>query len=41
MDFLEDNETADPATWEDWINIVGENQTLTTLQAFKAMIKYL
>ncbi len=41
MEFLEDNETVDAATWNDWINIVGPNQTITELQAFKAMIKYL
>lgn len=41
MEFLEDNETVDAATWDDWINILGENQTLTELQAFNAMIQYL
>lgn len=41
MEFLEDNETVDAATWDDWINILGENHTLTKLQAFNAMIKYL
>jgi hypothetical protein len=41
MEFLDDNETVDAATWDDWINILGENQTLTELQAFNAMIKYL
>lgn len=41
MEFLEDNETVDAATWDDWINILGTNQTLTELQAYNAMIKYL
>lgn len=41
MEFLEDNETVDAATWDDWVNVVGTNQTLTELQAFHAMIKYL
>ena len=41
MEFLEDNETVDAATWDDWINILGENETLTELQAYNAMAKYL
>ena len=41
MEFLEDNETVDAATWDDWMNILDTDQTITELQAFNAMIKYL
>ena len=36
MQFLDDDQTADPALWEDWCKIVG-NHPITIMQAFQAM----
>ncbi|HJZ23971.1 MAG TPA: hypothetical protein VJ201_05930 [Candidatus Babeliales bacterium] len=36
MHFLDDGETADPALWEDWREIVG-NDPISLMQAFQAM----
>lgn len=45
MDFLSDGSTADSASWEEWIDsvnaIVKSEESLTKLQAFNAMRKFL
>lgn len=40
MCFLDDGETADPALWEDWRQIVG-NDPISLMQAFQAMKVFL
>ena len=40
MHFLDDGETADPAFWEDWRQIVGTGP-ITPMQAFQAMNTFL
>ena len=41
MQFLEDEETADPAYWSDWKKIIGVRQQLSPLEAYNAMIDFL
>lgn len=40
MHFLDDDQTADPALWEDWIEITN-NRQLTIEQAFQSMDVFL
>lgn len=40
MHFLRDGETADPAAWADWIDVVGSTQHFSATEAFNAMIQY-
>jgi len=41
MLFWDDVSTADPATWEEWIEAIEGKKTLTKQQAFDGMIKFL
>ena len=41
MCFLYDKSTADPAIWEDWIEITNNQKTLTKQEAFDSMIRFL
>ncbi len=40
MQFLDDDQTVDPALWEDWCKIIGSH-SITITQAFQAMSIFL
>jgi len=40
MFFLYDNNTADPAIWEDWIEAINDKKKLTKQEAFDGMIRF-
>jgi hypothetical protein len=40
MQFLDDDQTVDPALWEDWCKIIG-GHSITITQAFQAMSIFL
>jgi hypothetical protein len=41
MQFLEDDETADPALWENWLKLTHHNKLLSSTQAFDTMRLFL
>lgn len=41
MQFFPDGGTYDPAIWNDWIDYIGTSQSVTPLEAYIAMLKFL
>jgi hypothetical protein len=41
MSFSHDGFTADPGTWADWIDAVRNKQSVSTVEAYKAMLQFL